>query len=296
MDFKDYYKVLEIDSKASADDVKRSFRRLARQYHPDANPDDSSAEQRFKELSEAYEVLSDPDKRGKYDTVFRQYQAFQAGGGAAGNTSWEAFQGNNRGATYDYGDFEDLFRGSSMSDFFQNLFGGGRGSAQQRRRPATQQYLVTLSLEEAFQGCKKRFTLDGRTVDVAFRPGIPEGQLLSIPLTSDSSTKALIKVHVAPHPRYERRGDDLYVEEPVPFSVAVLGGSVNVQTLSGRLSLSIPASTQPGKIFRLRGQGMPVYDHKGRRGDLYVAIEIHVPAAPSEDQRTAVESLRTTGL
>lgn len=291
MDYRDYYADLGVPRTASADEIKKAFRKLARESHPDAHPNDPQAEDRFKRISEAYDVLGDADKRAKYDNLSNQYDSFRRQGGRGGNTSWDAFQGAN-GVNVD---MSDIFGGGSMSDFFQTIFGGGRQQRTSRTRtqrsaqPQQPVYAVTLTLEEAFAGARKRLALGNERIDVTFKPGIADGQRLKVP-------QGQLDVHIAPHHVFTRDGNDLRCSAPCPLTTAMLGGTITVHTMRGDVSLKIPAGTRSGKTLRLRGQGMPVYGQADAAGDLYVTIDVVLPSTLTDDQRRIVEQLRDSGL
>lgn len=285
MSFTDYYRVLGIEKGASEAEIKKAFRSLAREYHPDANPNNPSAEEKFKEISEAYEVLSDPQKRAKYDQISSQYQASQRTGGRG---TWQQ--------QYNPQDLGDMFGGTSFGDLLSQLFGGGSGGSggsatggPRPRREPEQVYAVTISFDEAFTGATKRLALGNRKIDVTFKPGIVSGQRLKIPA-------GLLEVTIAPHARYTRDGDHLKVSEQVPVSTMVLGGSIPVQTPSGQVHITVPPGTPSGRTLRVRGQGMPMYRNPDSRGDLYVTLYVHVPSSLSDEQRGLFEQLRSTGL
>lgn len=300
MQFTDYYKELGLAKGATEDEIKKAFRSLARKYHPDANPDDPTAEEKFKKISEAYEVLGDPTKRAKYDQINSQYRNYQNGGGR-GN-SWQDF-GQSGGFQFSQDDLGDMFSGTSFGDMISSLFGGGgrttqrqsRGQAQGRQtrqhiRPEpSQTFAVTLTLDEAFHGITKRIAFDERKIDVKFKPGISQGQKLKVPVGH-------LEVQISPHERFTREGNNLKVDEYVPISTAVLGGDVRVKTMSGELTLAIPAGIQSGRTLRLRGQGMPDYNKQSTRGDLYVSVYVDVPSDPTPEQKALIEQLKEAGL
>lgn len=300
MQFSDYYKELGLAKGASEDEIKKAFRTLARQYHPDANPDDPTAEEKFKKISEAYEVLGDPKKRAKYDQINSQYRSYQNGGGR-GN-SWQDF-GQSGGFQFSQDDLGDMFSGTSFGDMISSLFGGGatqrqsRGRSQARGRQGgqhlrpepSQTFAVTLTLDEAFHGITKRIAFDERKIDVKFKPGISQGQKLKVPIGH-------LEVQIAPHERFTREGNNLKVDEYVPYSTAVSGGEIRVKTMSGELTLAIPAGTQSGRTLRLRGQGMPDYNKPSTRGDLYVSIYVDVPTELTKDQSELIDKIKEAGL
>ena len=290
MEYRDYYADLGLDRTASADDIKKAFRTLARKYHPDANPNDPSAEENFKRISQANEVLSDPEKKAKYDALSTQYQQFRSQGGRGGNTSFDAYsQGGGAGFDMDLGDtFGD---GASMQDFFEAMFGGGRTTSSgsrrtrsQRQQPQQRIYSVTLTLDEAFHGSSKRLALGNEKIDITFKPGIADGQRLKIP-------QGILEVRVATDHRYVREGDDLFCTEQVSIPTLVLGSKVPVQTMSGKAMLTIPPGTQSDARFRLRNLGMPVYGTTDKRGDLYVTVKVVIPTTLTDSERALYEQL-----
>jgi curved DNA-binding protein len=295
MEYRDYYADLGVPRTATADEIKSAFRKLARETHPDTHPDDPKAEDRFKRISEAYDVLGDTEKRSKYDNLSGQYDSFRRQGGRGGNTSWDAFQGAN-GVNVD---LSDLFGGGSMSDFFQTIFGGQRQARQQRQRQPRQQqrqqepqqpiYSVTLSLDEALVGVRKRLVLGNERIEVTFKPGIADGQRLKVP-------QGHLEVKLAPHGVFTREGSDLRRSVQCPLTTALLGGTLTVPTLRGDVAVKVAPGTTSGKTLRLRGQGMPVYGSTDERGDLYVTMDVTLPASLTDEQRTLVEQLRDCGL
>lgn len=286
MQFNDYYKELGVPATATTDEIKKAFRKLAREFHPDANPNNPQAEERFKRISEAYDVLGDSEKRAKYDQLSRQYSQYQRTG--------QRPQGGF-GQQFNMDDVEGMFSGTSFGDLLSELFGQrttqGKGHARraQQRQAPKPVYAVTLTLEEACNGVAKRFTINEKKVDITFKAGIATHQRLRVP-------DGEIEVTVQEHSRYRRDGNDLHVREHIPVSMALLGGRHEVRTLRGVLTVSIPAGSQSGKVLRLKGQGMPVYNNEGAFGDLFVELHIAVPQTLSGEQQVAAERLRETGL
>jgi curved DNA-binding protein len=280
MAFTDYYKELGLERGASDEDIKKAFRGLARKHHPDANPNDPQAEERFKRISEAYDVLSDKEKRAAYDKLSSRTTGFRGQRPPAG------------GFGVDMDDVGDMFSGTSFGDLLSELFGQAGGGGRARTRPTAaprRVFGVTLTLDEAFNGASKRFTINGTKVDIAFRPGIATGQRLRIP-------DGEIEVTVEPHPRFRRSGNDLTTTATIPLTTALLGGTVTIPLLRGSVELKIPAGTPSTKTFRMKGLGMPVYDAAPSRGDLYVECSISLPSHLTDEQRALVEQLRTSGL
>jgi curved DNA-binding protein len=288
----EYYKVLGVDKGASADELKKAFRKLAVKYHPDKTAGDKAAEEKFKQINEAYDVLSDPEKRKKYDALgenWKYYDQAQAAGGqhAYGNA------GN-------YGGFnpDDFMHGSDtggFSDFFGDFFGGGRGGNKARTGPDLQA-TFTITLEEAFHGVTKTVNINGQALNLKLKPGIADGQILRLKGKGGPGFKGglqgdlLLTIVVAPHPHFERRGDDIYIDQPVDALVAIVGGKVPVQTLHKKLNLTIPAGTDTGKTFRLKGLGMPRYG-KQEWGDAYVRVQLQTPKNLSKADLEAIQTI-----
>ena len=317
MEYKDYYQVLGVGRDADPKDIKRAFRKLARQYHPDVNPGDAGAEERFKEINEAYEVLSDPEKRSKYDRLGSEWSRWQQAGGRPGDFDWSRWATGAAGpggqrVHVQYGtpeDLEDLFGGASpFSDFFSQIFGGMGGGAapggfQYRVRPQRgqdYQQEVEISLREAAQGTTRVLQKDGRRLEIKIPPGARTGTRVRMsgeggPGAGGGAAGDLyLRVRVASDPQFERRGDDLHVTVPVDLYTAVLGGQAQVPTLSGPVMLTIPAGTQNGRVFRLREKGMPRLRQPEQHGDMYARVDVQLPADLSPRQRELFEELRRT--
>lgn len=311
MDYKDYYKTLGVERKASEEDIKRAYRKLALQYHPDRNPGDTKAEESFKEINEAYQVLSDPAKRARYDQLGESYSRWQQRGAPQGGFNWEEWattgpgQGGN--VRVEYGDLSDLFEGTGFSEFFQRIFGGrpdmgptyarrgptGRPQAPTQRPSYEQQ--TTISLQEAFQGSTRLIEVDGRRLEVKTPPGAKTGTKVRVAdaVTTPEGQKGdlYLVLQVADDPRFERKGDDLYMDMPVDLYTAVLGGEVTVETMNGNVVLTIPIGTQPAQTFRLAGRGMPQLRNPQKRGDLFVRARVNIPRKLTDRERELFEEL-----
>ena len=306
MEYKDYYKILGVERNATEKDIKRAYRQLARKYHPDVNPGDQQAEERFKEINEAYEVLSDPEKRRKYDELGANYQQWQRAGGRPGDFDWSQwFAGAPGGGRVrvEYGDLGDLFGGGGgFSDFFQSIFGGmgARGAGTQQAwgsmRGRDYEQPVQITLEEAFSGTTRLLRTDSRTLEVKIPAGVRTGSRVRVSGEGGAGQGGAARgdlylvIEVLPHPRFKLEGDNLRTEVPVDIYTAVLGGEVMVPTLKGQVMLKIPPETQGGRVFRLRGQGMPGLGGKPP-GDLYVEVKIQVPQRLSEREKQLFREL-----
>jgi curved DNA-binding protein len=315
MQYRDYYDILGLSKDAGERDVKRAFRGLARKYHPDVNPGDPKAEERFKEINEAYEVLSDPEKRKKYDQLGSDWARWQQTGGRAGDFDWSRWTtggGPGAGVHVRYGrpeDFEGLFGGAgTFSDFFTQIFGGAArragdasGGFRFRSRPSRGQDFqqeVQISLREAYSGTTRVLQKDGRRLEVRIPPGARSGTRVRVsgqggPGPSGGAPGDLyLRVSVEPDQQYDRQGDDLHVTVAVELYTAVLGGKTTVPTFSGQVSLAIPPGTQNGQTFRLRGQGMPRIKKPSERGDLFAEVDVLVPEHLSQREKDLFEELR----
>ena len=315
VDYKDYYKILGVNKNASEKEIRQAYRKLARKYHPDVNPGDKSAEEKFKEINEANEVLSDPEKRKKYDELSSYYQ--QYGRMPGGFEQPGAGGGGYQYRTMSERDLEDLFGGQSpFSDFFESLFGGGftpdmgggrtrtSGRTRQRAQRATVgqdvESTVDVTLAEAYQGATRVFELtepDGSTrrLEVKIPAGVDEGSRIRIAGQGVQGTAGrgdlYLRVHVLPDPNFTREGTTLRTRVEVPLAVAMLGGEVPVSTPDGRrLMLRIPPGTPNGKSFRLRGQGMPQLGQPENRGDLYAEVTVVLPTHLNDEQRRLFEA------
>lgn len=327
MDFRDYYATLGVAKTASEKEIKQAFRKLARKYHPDVNPGDAAAEARFKEVSEAYEVLGTPDTRRKYDELGANWKNYEQaarqgggqapftgfGGGGPGGGPWSFNMGGQPGGRpLSPDEVEEMFGDASpFSDFFKTFFGGTQGARRRsgtRRQtsrsgpmpgstsaPATVDHELPITLEEAFTGTSRRVSLSGggrgdRTIEVRFPAGIRDGQ--RVRAASDGGD-VYFKVRLLPHARLERRGDhDLAVKVPISLPTAVLGGEAEVTPLIGRpIRVRVPAGSAPGRTMRVRGQGMPVLGKTDTRGDLLVTLDVKVPTELTADERRHYEAL-----
>ena len=314
--FRDYYETLGVPRDASNEDIRKAYRKLARENHPDVNKDPGAAD-RFKEISEAYEVLRDPDKRKRYDQLGANWKAGQDVSGAPG---WEdvfrrgrqragagAGGGGGGGASGGFGDgvrveFGGDLDGADFSEFFGDLFGGGGagrssifdsfGSSSGRaRRGADQEAIFELSLEEAAAGGTRRLSIDGRELDVEIPPGVRDGQRLRVRggASSDSDGDLILRIRLRPHPRLRIKGDDLEVDLPIAPWEGALGAKVPVQMLTGSAQVTVPPGSSSGRRLRLRGEGLP--KDGGGKGDLYAVVSIKVPKKLTRKERDLFEQL-----
>jgi curved DNA-binding protein len=324
VDFKDYYTTLGITKTATDKEIKQAFRKLARKYHPDVNPGDKGAEAKFKEVNEANEVLSDPQKRKKYDELGANWRAYENappgagpfGGGSPFGGGASPFGGQGGYRTMSEEEMAEMFGGgggeSPFSDFFTTFFGGmggeSTGARGGRARPRNRkgqdvEHAFELDLEDAIRGSVQRLQLshDGhaRTVEVRIPAGVADGSRVRVAgeggrgAGTGPAGDLYLRVQLKPHPVFDVKGRDVYTKARVPVPVAVLGGEIDVTTPESKtLRLKIPAGTQAGQKFRLRGHGLPNVGKADDRGDLYASVDVEIPKTLSNQERTHYEALR----
>ena len=292
MDYKDYYKILGVERKATDDEIRKAYRKLAKQYHPDYNPKDKQAEERFKEINEAYEVLSDAKKRAHYDRLGSDFSQWQRRGNP-GDFDWGQYGGFPGGTRVSMDDLNEMFGGAGglggFSDFFQTIF--GRGGARGAARPQTQGYQqeLQITLEEAYKGTTRLIQSDGKEKQVRIPAGVRTGSKVRVPGVGPQGLDLYLIVEVTEDKRFERDGNDLRASAAISVFTAILGGEADVETLEGVLKLNIPAGTQPEQVFRLAGRGMPHLKNTKEKGDLYVRIKVQIPKYLSPKQRELLE-------
>jgi len=324
MEYKDYYKILGVEKNATEKDIKKAYRRLARQYHPDVNPGKKEAEEKFKQINEAHEVLSDAEKRRKYDELgdnWQYYDQWQRSGGQASGQPFDWSQsgfapGAARNGSHGYRtmteeDLQDLLGDSDpFSGFHYNFSGGVPGAANNRQhrtssrphRGQDMEQAVEVSLEEAFHGTTRVLHIADasgrvRRIEAKVAAGVEDGSRIrlagqGIPgIGGGQGGDLYLVTHIQPHHLFERKGDDLHLKLTVPLTTVMLGGEIEAPTLNGKVMLSIPPETQNGKVFRLKGKGMPKLQNQPERGDLYVEIKVLLPQRLSEEEHRMFERL-----
>jgi curved DNA-binding protein len=288
--FRDYYEALGVPRGASDEEIRSAYRKLAREFHPDVNRD-PGAEDRFKEVSEAYEVLRDSEKREKYDRLGANWKAGEDVSGASG------FGGSGFGG-FESGNGQGF--GEGFSDFFESFFGGPQGGSRGfegfSMRGGDQEATLEVTLEEAARGGKRKISLaDGRDYEVQIPPGVRDGQKIRLAgqggkgASGGPAGDLYLRVRIKPHPRFRREGDDLVVEIPVAPWEAALGATVPVPTLDGSAKVKVPSGSSSGRRLRLKGEGVP--GPGGRKGDLYASVRIVVPKALEKRERQLFEEL-----
>lgn len=310
MEYKDYYKILGVSKTATKDEIKKAYRKLAVKYHPDKTKGNKEAEEKFKEINEANEVLSDDEKRKKYDQFGENWQYYQQSG-QEGGFDWSQYANPGGGQQYySYGGDAGDFGGTGFSDFFETLFGGGgfgtsqtRGrrsgrtrSAQIRGEDLSAEMSITLS--DAFHGAEKIFDLDGQSIKLKIKPGIADGQVLKLSGKGSQGYRGgtagdlLLKINVLGDPAFERKGNDLHTNLNVNLYTAVLGGKAPLRTFKGTINVTIPKESQNGKVMRLQGMGMPVYGKANQFGDLYAKISVEIPSGLSSKEIELFQELQ----
>jgi curved DNA-binding protein len=306
MEYTDYYQILGIDKKASQEEIKKAYRKLAKKYHPDKNPGNKEAESKFKQINEANEVLGDPEKRKKYDQLGANWDRFGQEGTYSGGNPYGGF-GKQSGQTFYEGDLNDLFgsgSGSSgFSDFFETFFGRAEQSGRFGKRPGDRRSRgqdleteIEITLEEAYHGTTRVFQLESEKIRITTKPGAYNGQVLRIKGKGGKGNNVngdlLVKIKVLPHQLFERNGNDLKITRHINLFDAVLGGQVIINTIDGKIKMNIPASAQNNKTLRIKGKGMPVYGKNNLFGDLLVQLQIDIPENLTSLQKNLFEQLR----
>ncbi|MFN3403528.1 MAG: DnaJ C-terminal domain-containing protein [Cytophagaceae bacterium] len=277
MEYKDYYKILGVSKNASNDDIKKAYKKLAVKYHPDKNPDNKTAEEKFKEVNEAYSVIGDPDKRKKYDEMGANWKYYEQ----MKNQSHGNYGG---GQAYDFGGAG--FDADNFADFFENIFGGGKAGFKRGWSTSDGEDLqahAEITLEEAYAGTERILETGNSKLRLKLKPGMYNGQVIKLKGKGGAAGRGgvpgdlYITINIKPHPLFERKDDDLYTDLKVDLYTAMLGGKAFVNTLKGTIKLDIPKGTENGKVLRLKGLGMPVYGSKDKFGDLYAKVNIQLP-------------------
>jgi curved DNA-binding protein len=310
MDFKDYYKTLGVTPEADEKAIRQAFRQLARKVHPDVNPGNKEAEEKFKTINEAYQVLSDAKQRKKYDELRAQYLQWQQTGGQQQDFDWQNWSGKpGQGASVQYAnaeDLEDLFGSASpYSDFFTNIFGqarrsgkgSGRGTAPGPRRGRDVEYEVDLTLEEAFHGAERLLEMDGQRIQASIPPGVRTGTRVRLAGRGEPGQNGgpagdlYLITQVLPNDTFERAGDDLHIDVPVEIFTAIAGGEIRIPALERPLILTIPPRTNANRSFRLRGKGMPHLGDPKKRGDLFARVRLVLPDPLTDEEVNTISAL-----
>ncbi|ANI87877.1 molecular chaperone DnaJ [Arachidicoccus ginsenosidimutans] len=302
MDYIDYYKILGVNKNASEADIKKAYRKLARQYHPDLNPNNDEAKKKFQQINEANEVLSDPEKRKKYDQYGKDWahaEAFEKARSEQQSYSQQNYQGgtsfNDFGGEYDF------------SDFFSSMFGGGESRGRRSRTQFRGQDINAefgLDLKDAYKTHKQVFTVNGKNIRITIPAGIENDQTIKLAghgsegINGGPNGDLYITFKISNSTAFRRQGNDLFLDVELPLYTAVLGGEQIVETFDGKVKLKVLPETQNGTKVKLKGKGFPVYKHDGTFGDLYVTYQIKLPTHLTEKEKalfTELSKLRSNG-
>jgi curved DNA-binding protein len=295
MEFVDYYKILGVDKKASQDDIKKAYRKLARKLHPDLNPNDKEAHKKFQQINEANEVLGDPEKRKKYDQYGKDWQhadQFQQARQSQ-QRSWDT-GGQSFSGEYDEGAF---------SDFFESLFGGsaGRGrTGQTKFRGQDHQAALQLRLKDVYTTHQQTLTVNGKNIRITIPAGVENGQVIKLKgyggpgANGGPAGDLYITFSIMDEPGLKRSGNDLYITAAIDLYTAVLGGEAIIETLGGKVKLKVAPGTQNGTKVRLKGKGFPVYKNEVHYGDLYVTFNVKIPVDLTAEQKELFTKLSNT--
>jgi len=293
MDYIDYYKVLDLKKDAAIEDIKKAYRKLARKYHPDLNPNNEEANKKFQQINEANEVLSDPEKRKKYDRYGKNWQnaeQFEA----QQQRQYQSQGGNTRG----YESFSGGFAEDDFSDFFSSMFGGGHRNS--RQSPFKGQDYTTelkLNLPDVYTTHKQTLTINGKQVRITIPAGVENGQKIKLPgygapgIRGGAPGDLYITFKISDDARFKRKGNDIYIQEEINLYTAILGGEKIIETLSGKVKINIPPETQPDSTLRLKGKGFPVYKKENAFGDLYIKWQVKLPTRLNAEQKELFKKL-----
>jgi len=288
MEFIDYYKILGVNKNASDEDIKKAYRKLARKLHPDLNPNDKEAHHKFQQVNEANEVLSDPEKRKKYDQYGKDWQHA------------DQFEQQRRSQAQSPFGHGEQFAGNADSDFssfFESMFGGSGRSRQTKFRGQDFNAELKLKLTDAMLTQQQTLTVNGKNIRITIPAGVENGQVIKLKgygapgVNGGPAGDLYITFIIAPHPRFKRLGNDLYTNATIDLYTALLGGETTIETLTGKVKLKVNPETQSGAKIRLKGKGFPVYKKEGETGDLYVTYEVQLPTNLTEKQKALLTEL-----
>lgn len=297
MEFIDYYKVLEVEKNASADDIKKAYRKLARKYHPDLNPNDTGAKQKFQRINEANEVLSDPEKRKKYDQYGKDWQhreEFERAQQSQRQHQSAGRQGSYQSQGFDEGDF---------SDFFESMFGGGStsgfsGGRQVKYKGQDVQAELHLDIRDVYTSKQQTLQLNGKSIRLTIPAGVENGQTIKIKghggagMNGGPNGDLFISFAISNSTKFKREGNNLYTDQEIDLYTALLGGEITADTFDGKVKLKIAPGTQSDTKVKLKGKGFPIYKHEGMFGDLYITYKVKLPSTLSEKEKKLVIELQ----
>ena len=291
MEFIDYYKILGIDKKASEEDIKKAYRKLARKLHPDLNPNDKDAQKKFQQINEANQVLSDPEKRKKYDEHGKDWQHAEHFEQQRQSQQQSRYAGSQQFSGDSDGDF---------SSFFESMFGGQARSSQTKFRGQDYNAELKLNLIDALETHQQTLTVNGKNIRITIPAGIEDGQVIKLKgygapgANNGPAGDLFITFSIANNTLFKRTGDDLHTTVSIDLYTAVLGGEITIDLLKGKVKLTVTPETQPGTKVRLKGKGFPVYKKEGGAGDLYVTYDVKLPTKLTEQQKVLFNELSKT--
>lgn len=292
MDYIDYYKTLEITKTATEAEIKKAYRKLARKYHPDLNPNDKEAEKKFKEINEANEVLSNPENRKKYDKYGKDWKHADEFEKAGYDPNQQQQQYSRQQSGQDFSGFGSDFSGSDFSDFFNSMYGSGRsGRSQSKYRGQDFNAELQLDLASAYTTHKQNLSVNGKNIRITIPAGVENGQIIKIPghggagVNGGPNGDLYITFSISNNSDFKRDGDNLYSNVDLDLYTAVLGGEISIKTFDGKVKIKVPAETQTGTKVKLKGKGFPLYKKDNQFGDLYVTYNLKIPTKLSEKEK-----------
>jgi curved DNA-binding protein len=299
MDYIDYYKILDVTKSATEAEIKKAYRKLARKYHPDLNPNDKEAEKKFKEINEANEVLSNPENRKKYDKYGKDWKhadEFEKAGYDPNQQQYSRQQ--QQGSSQDFSGFGGDFSGSDFSDFFNSMYGGGRSSrSQSKYRGQDFNAELQLDLASAYTTHKQSLTVNGKNIRITIPAGVENGQIIKIPghggpgANGGPNGDLYITFNIENNSDFKREGNNLYSDVDLDLYTAILGGETFVNTFDGKVKVKVPTETQTGTKVKLKGKGFPVYKKENQFGDLYITYNVKTPTKLSQKEKELFEEL-----
>lgn len=302
MEFIDYYKVLGLDKSATAEGIKKAYRKLARKFHPDVNPNDKEAQKKFQQINEANEVLSDPEKRKKYDQYGKDWQHAEQFEQQRQQRQHQRRQESYTGGDFAGGDFaEGDFADGDFSSFFESMFGGAETRQRTTRFRGQDLHAdLHLQLTDVLRTHQQTLSVNGKNIRITIPAGVENGQIIKLKgygapgINGGPAGDLYITFQIEEHPKFKRVGNDLHTNATIDLYTALLGGETVIETLDGKVKMKVNPETQPGTRVRLKGKGFPVYKQEGQRGDLYVTYEVKLPTNLTEKQKALFTELSQT--
>ncbi|WP_029268977.1 DnaJ C-terminal domain-containing protein [Flavobacterium sp. KJJ] len=299
MDYIDYYKTLEITKAATEAEIKKAYRKLARKYHPDLNPNDKEAEKKFKEINEANEVLSNPENRKKYDKYGKDWKHADEFEKAGYDPNQQQQYSRQQKGSQDFSGFGDDFSGSDFSDFFNSMYGGGARNSRSQSKYRGQDFNAELQLDlaAAYTTHKQSLTVNGKNIRITIPAGVENGQIIKIPghggpgANGGPNGDLFITFIIENNSDFKREGNNLYADIDLDLYTAILGGEMYVNTFDGKVKIKVPEETQAGTKVKLKGKGFPIYKKENQFGDLYITYKVKTPTKLSQKEKELFKEL-----